>query len=426
MKKILLSLICLTMALTASSQKLLDLYQKGTIKLVADNNFGQENDWDQVFRSYNDRMGSSHVGERKSLVIMPDGSVIVNHAYTDYYSKFNPQGKFLKEFGITGTTGKRFKKIMSIEGILNGTKFFTGLDNPGNMYFTDFNGKWLKTLKFKHAVRQVIALPNNKLAIVGWEIGESKFRDFISIIDYTTNKENVLWEYNTPRGQDWSHDKLFSYGYQFKSGGSIGYRTMPYINNSGMRNGPILSSVENKLIAAIPSIGEILIYDLNGNFKSKEKISWEQKYLSVEDQKGIQKKAIESIKTGNVIKASDKNTPEEIREVKEQFIKEMEADLLLIKDPIPIPTFSTILKDSDGNLLFFEFAEKQNENNFNVWVYEKGGKFVCQSRFVCDDYNLKINPSRMVFHNGYLYSLQEKKNASGVPMRLVRFKLTAN
>jgi hypothetical protein len=106
------------------------------------------------------------------------------------------------------------------------------------------------------------------------------------------------------------------------------------------------------------------------------------------------------------------------------MIKEMETDLTKISEPIPLPVFSTIIKDYDGNLLFFEYPKETNANKFNVWIYENGGKFSCQSSFVCDDYNLEINPSKMVFSNGYVYGLQLIKKTTGVPLRLVRFKLT--
>ena len=104
----------------------------------------------------------------------------------------------------------------------------------------------------------------------------------------------------------------------------------------------------------------------------------------------------------------------------------MEIDLNKISEPIPLPGFSTIIKDSEGNILFFEYPKEDNANRFNVWVYENGGKFVCQSSFVSDEYNLEINPSKMVFHNGYIYGLQLLKNTNGVPLRLVRFKVTNN
>lgn len=104
----------------------------------------------------------------------------------------------------------------------------------------------------------------------------------------------------------------------------------------------------------------------------------------------------------------------------------MELDLTRITEPIAMPSFSTILKDSDGNLLFFEYPKEENSNKFNVWIYENGSKFVCQSSLVSDEYNLVINPSKMVFSNGYIYELQLIKKATGVPLRLVRFKVTNN
>ncbi|MDL2326431.1 hypothetical protein LJC67_05105 [Bacteroidales bacterium OttesenSCG-928-A14] len=59
-----------------------------------------------------------------------------------------------------------------------------------------------------------------------------------------------------------------------------------------------------------------------------------------------------------------------------------------------------------------------------MWILKEGGQFICQSSFICDDYDLSITPSKMVFHNGYIYSLQTLKNAKGNPLRLVKFKLT--
>ena len=74
------------------------------------------------------------MGNRKSLIIMPDGSVIVNHRYRNYYTKFSPSGKFEKEFGILNSKGVQFKKTDAIEGIINNNTFYTGLDNMGTFY----------------------------------------------------------------------------------------------------------------------------------------------------------------------------------------------------------------------------------------------------------------------------------------------------
>jgi hypothetical protein len=114
---------------------------------------------------------------------------------------------------------------------------------------------------------------------------------------------------------------------------------------------------------------------------------------------------------------------EESKAATEQIVREMEADLAKISKPIPIPTFSTVIRDSDDNLLFFEFPKEENTNQFNVWVYKEGGSFECKSSFVNNEYDLNINSSKMVFHDGYIYALQHRKNITGVPLRLVRFSL---
>ncbi len=117
------------------------------------------------------------MGLRKSLRIMPDGSVVVNHAYRNYYTKFTPDGDFEKEFGITNRNGRQFEKIKSIEGIINDNTFFTGLDNMGNMICFDFDGNHVKTLKLDYSARQMVPMPNNKIAVSGWVQWRTRFRE---------------------------------------------------------------------------------------------------------------------------------------------------------------------------------------------------------------------------------------------------------
>lgn len=424
MKKLIFTFFLAVIALTASSQKLIDVYKKGTVKLVPDTEYSMGNNWDNVFKTYYDTIYNTPMGYRKSLKIMPDGSVIVNNTYRNFYTKFSPDGKFEKEFGITNSNGDQFKKINAIEGIINSNTFFTGLDNMGNMICFDFNGKYKKTLKLNYMTRQMIPLPNNKIAVVGWVLWTNKIREFVSIVDFETNEEKVIWEFFTGTSELPKDRNLFNYTYKFKKGGMIGCTTMPFSKSTGMSLPPNVECTANKLIVAIPTTGEILVYDLEGKLISKDKIGWAKNNISVDEQKEIQQKAIEKYK--NSISENLWGPSDEMKEARESMIKEMEIDLTKISEPIPMPAFSTLIKDSDGNLLFFEYPKEENANKFNLWVYENGGKFVCQSSFVCDEYKLAINPSKMVFSNGYIYGLQLIKKTTGVPLRLVRFKVTTN
>ncbi|MFA9389003.1 MAG: hypothetical protein ACERKD_04320 [Prolixibacteraceae bacterium] len=425
MKKLTIILIIAFIASQGRSQNLIDIYKKGTVKLVPDTEYGKGNEWDKVFTSYFDTLYSKPMGNRKSITITPDGSIAIDHAYHNYFSKFDPNGKFIKEFYITSETGYQYKKTSGIAGVVNDNTFFGGLDNLGRMLCFDFDGNYKKTLKLDYMVKQIVSLPNSKIAVVGWVIWKDKFRDFVSIVDYETNEEKIIWDHFTERcGDIGDHCELFKYSYKFKAGGAVSLSTMPFANRLGMQSPPKIESIGNHLIIAYPETGEIVVCDLNGKVLSKKQLNSTTNMLTIAEQKEIQQTAIDKYKNfDKPFFKTSKMSPEEGQKAMQTLIGQMEDDLAKIKDPIPLPYFSNIIKDSDGNLLIYEFPKEENANKFNVWVMKNGGEFVCQSTFVCDDYELEINPSKFVFHDGYVYGLQKLKNAEGMPLRLQRFKL---
>lgn len=421
MRNLALVLLLAFIASSTSAQSLVDIYKNGNVKLIPDNEFAQGNDWDKVFETYTDTLYGKAIGQRKSLKIMPDGSVVVNNAYRNFFTKFSPNGKFEKEFGITGKDGKKWTKHKSIAGIIN-DNFFSGLDNMGNMVCFDFEGKYNKTLKLDYMTREMIALPNNKIAVVGWVIWKEKFRDFVAIVDYETNEEKVIWEHFTDRCKGTTQCKMFNYSMEWGKQGMYGINTMPFSKSTGIQP-PQIASVGQKLIIAIPTTGEILQFNLDGKLQSRDQIEWASNSISVDEQKEIQQKAIENFRARKEDVAVGEYAEKNARGV-EKVLKEMEADLEKIKNPILIPVFAEMIKDSDGNLLFFEFPKEKGANKFNVWIYKNNGSFVGSSSFECDDYNFAINSSKFVFHDGYIYSLAYSKEKTDIPLRLVRFSLT--
>lgn len=422
MKKYIIILAITVIHLPLSSQDLMSKYKTGTVKLVPDREYAQDNDWGTVFRSYYDTLHNRPMGMRKSLVLLPDGSLIVNHAYKDYRTKFSPTGKFEKEFSIEKAGHK------TVMGVINNNTLFTALDNMGKMTCSDFNGKYKKTLTLNYMAKDIIALDNGKFAVVGWVIWSEKFRTFISIVDYETNKEKVIWEHFEDRetsndGKRLKNRPPFNYSIKLKEGGMISCTTMPYSKQTGTGIPPQITTIKNDLIVAIPNTGEILVYDLEGNLKSKSAINWNNNTISVDEQKAIQQKAIDAYKS--YIEKGDKRVRNNL-EAYNNMISEMEEDLRKIDRPISKPSFSNIIKDSDGNVLFFEIPEEKDENVFHVWVYNQVEQFATKCTFICDDYDLNISSSKMVFKDGYIYGLQTLKEVDGNPLRLVRFKLEAN
>ncbi len=422
MKNYLIILTFCLLQLSINAQDLLNIYKTGKVKLVPDKEFGQANDWNRIFRSYYDTIYDKPMGERKSLVVLPDGSVIVNHAYREYVTKFLSNGKFEKELVVEKAKHK------PILGSLNGNMLFTGLDNMGNMTISDLNGKFVKTLKLDYMAHDIIALGKDKLAVSGWVIHSDKFRSFVSIVDINTNIEKVIWDESIERpacGNEKSKGKRqpFNYSVTLNDGSVISTSTMPYSSFTGKGIPPQITSVNNELILAIPNTGEIFVYDVNGKQKLSQSINWANSFISVEEQKTIQKQAIERYKA--FVQSGNERVKGNL-EAYQQVIKDMESDLQGINVPIAKPSFANIIKDSDENVLFFEIPEERNANVFHVWVHDNGGNFLAKCTFVCDDYELNISAAKMAFYKGYLYALQTIKGKEGNPLRLVRFKLATN
>ena len=417
------------------SQNLLDIYKNGKVKLVPEANYAQDNDWNQVFRSYYDKMYDTYVGKRKYVTVLSDGSVVVSHSHTDYYTLFDKNGNFVREFSIS--TGKNRKLTKPIVGALNDKVLYTKADNLGKIHFVDLQGNIKKIVTIKYSVYDILPLPGDRLLVTGFVVGK-KCRDIVSIVDYNTGDQKVIyshwWEDGRYSTSSAGEDVPFFYRKKIENGSEfmIGYHPADAVIPVGLRQSSIrvrIAVVKQKIVVAAPSVNQVITYDLNGVELGRMSIPFGKKELSVEEQKEILRKQIEDAKKKTdpsfVSDVSMNIESEEYKKViMPELVKKMEKDMALITEPVNLPVFTTIIKDSEDNLLFFEIPETKGGNKFNVWVYQDGGEFVCQSSFVCDDYDLVINADRMAFHNGYLYSVQDKKGAKGIPMRLVKFRLS--
>ena len=423
MKKLMLFVAISATSLLLSAQDVKTIYKQSSINLVADSQFGLNNNWDKVFSSYQDTIYNAPVGKRKSLIVLPDGSSIVSHTYKNFYTKFSPTGEFVKEFGVIGKNGKRIKELEPIACVLKNETLVTMADKMGTVYCLDFDGNLKKTLKLNYSVSQIIAFGSNKIAAVGWSLYKDKFRHFVAIVDYNTNKEKIVWDYFEDDKFTYNGKlKPFVYTYQFESGCIINVASKARSSAFSDKK-PRISCVNNNLVVADPATGNIFTYNNSGTLLSKSKLPWTQNQVTVDEQIALHKESISKIRDKSCSLIPGMPISAEMNRAKQIFASKMEADLKEITEPINLPFLSTIINDNKNNLLIFEYPTADNDNKFGVWVYDNGGKVVGRSSFTCNDFDLEIIPSKMVFHNGYLYSLQNIKNANGIPMRLVRFKL---
>ena len=191
------------------------------------------------------------------------------------------------------------------------------------------------------------------------------------------------------------------------------------------RPDPIVTlTSQNEIMLSIPPTGEMIFFSLNGEKLSTQKVTWENEKVSAEKMQKSYQSGIKRLqKYGESEKLIEKYGKEGTKQYTEELIKNLEKNKDQYTQSKDLPYFSTIIEDSDHNLLFFVYPEEKGENSFNVYTFNGQGNFVCKSSFECDNYNLEINPQKLVFKDGLLYGLQDLKNADGIPMRLVKFKL---
>lgn len=420
MKTIAFFILILIVASNLQAQNLLDIYKRGTVKLVPDLEFAQGNDWDNIFKDYYNKIGKEQVGNRKSLCLLPNGSFLVNNAYNKHITTFSAEGKFEKEFSIKNSSGQVLKRS-SIKGVLSDEILFTDVDNSGRMYCTDLNGNLIKTLEVKYMDKIIIPLPNRKFAIAGTVLWKNRFRETVAIKDYETGDETIIWDSFSPESSVVITD------IPGKNEEKIKPVAPPPPPPKGIyRSQPsIILTAKNELLVCVASSGELIFYDLSGNVLRTKKVNWKNDKIPVEELLKKHDEARERIANREISERMIELSGSEERA--KQFINEMlkqhDARREQIKNPKDLPYYSTIIEDSDGNILFFEYAKESGNNQFNVYTLNGEGEFVCKSSFVCDDYKLVINSSKLIFKDGYLYGVQELKAKNGIPMRLVKFKL---
>ena len=150
------------------SQNLVEIYKNGAVKLVPETNYAQDNNWNQVFRSYYDKMYDTYIGKRKYVTVLSDGSVVVSHSYKDYYTLFDKDGNFVREFSIS--TGKNKKLQKPIVGALNDKILYTKADNLGKIHFVDLQGNIKKIVTIKYSFYDILPLPGDRLLVTGFVV----------------------------------------------------------------------------------------------------------------------------------------------------------------------------------------------------------------------------------------------------------------
>ncbi len=416
MKKLItLFTIILLIGITASSQNISEPYKNDTIKLEAISSYGERNNWEEVFFAPStDFSFSISLGEKKQIVVAPDGSVFMSHKTRYEIWKFDAKGNLVKKFGQKGSKAGQFPALSKVECILDG-KYILTSDVHGRIQFFDFDGNYIKTLMLDYMPMDIRSLGDNKIAILGhvpWKNRHTK--RIIAIKDFNTGKETIIWSQlkDNRRGEmiiELSNGTLMNLSI-------LGRYPWPRLASSKFGN----------LIVAFPDDGHVSIYSPEGDEIKSFRLNIDPIKIEQEDideYYNAGKSKIASfekrlIKAGNF---SDEEIEDMVSQYKIQIGKLKYENIY----PDHLPYFTNIMVDSDDNILVFEYTEKKSKksNKFRVYSYNLNGKYLNRSSFVSDEYKLRFSSHSFIFHNNYIFNIAERKEGSGNLMRLVKFKV---
>jgi len=409
---------------TANAQNLQTVYKQDVIKLKAVESYAN-NDWDKVFYDYNAQEYGTKSGKMKQLAIAPDGSVFMTNKFRYSISKFDKEGKYIKDFGKKG--GKQASDFIydpTVQGVIDG-KFVYTVAVDGRMHFFDLNGNWVKTIKLDFMPLSTISLKNGKIAILGHIPMGNASKQILSIFDTNTRKQKVLTA-NTKSYSDADKSRIVinPIEYTAKDGSK---QKGPTISCSLPFSDPMTSrermgtDSKGNLIIGYPISGKIVIYTSEGVKIKEFQVDIPHSIISKEEMEryyqNMEKKLNEMEKNVNI----------DNEEYRKQYIAQYRSQLEKFRNPANytsnLPCFAEMMIDSDDNILLFNFTKEKGSNKFDVFTYNNDGNKIGTSSFASDQYDLILNPSTFKFYKGQIIGYQELKNTKGNNMRLVKFDL---
>ena len=372
MKNIFITTAILLFSLMGTQgQTLSEFYKNETVKLEAVSDYAAQTDWDALFSDYDNEWWGSEVAEVKSIAIAPDGSVFMSHQTNYEIWKFDRQGKFIKAFGSKGNGKGEFVMRARVEGVLGGKYVYT-TDELGRMLFFDLDGNYVKSLKLDYMPAQTVPLGDMKIAIFGhvpWSGHRVKY--IIVIKDYETGKENIVWQ---------EIIKPSIEIIELPDGMYMAAR-LNFTHRAITRHG-MAASAEGTLLVATHSDGKVLEYSTDG----KELRTFPLKITPIQikdaDVQRIYEKQIATFAKINARLPEDRKLSEEdLDMVKEEYTKRFEAGEDKIKAGDHLPMYSTMIMDSDGNVLVFEYTEEKESNQFRAYSYKLNGTLIGVTSF---------------------------------------------
>lgn len=445
--------------LTCLPQNLPEIYKKGAVKLVPEMSYGSKNNWTTLFNLYYDTV-KKDIGSRwndKRIIVAPDGSVFMSHKNRHEIWKFGPDGTFLKSFGTKGGKAHQFPMLPSVQPVVDGKYIFTD-DVNARLKFFDLEGNYFKSITLKYMTDDFQPIGNGDILLTGsvmWKAPEPgtryiayRWRRIVVKLNLYTGEEkiihSILEEPDSKYLNTTNRDSMQMIQIA-PPGGKI------YMPNYRIFSKPeILLLEDGRFIVLYRSNGEVKLYDKTGKEVSNFRLDITPRALTENDAldnyESVKQRLLKNIKSaeampdpeeriskgeqgtkpGTVIKTSSFPDKKMIIKRAQDALSKIDGLKDINKYYPQLPYFSNVIRDDEGTMLLFEFTDKdQKEDNiFNVIAYDNNGRKLARTSFICDDYELSFSEDTFVISKGYVYAVGKLKNVTGMPLRLVKFKMT--
>lgn len=425
-KTILIILISGLLVSVTSAQKLLDIYKNGPVKLIPDKNYGTKNNWESVFNLYYDTINTHGQSSEldKKIIVAPDGYVFMDHRNRFEIWKFGPDGTFVKSFGSKGSKPNQFIMRPDIEAVVNDKYVITSEVN-GRLKFFDLEGNLFKSINLNYIATDFCAMNNGEILLKGFVIWKTKIRHIIVKLNIFTGKEDIIFDYFTEGGIMLTMTNVDSLINSVKS-----KRNIRLPDNSFFISRPVVTLLQDgKVIISNSETGGMKVYSSDGKEILNSKMDIEPVAITEADVKENYEKMRQNyIKEIEYFKKSTSGS-----EYKQKYIDVYQklldnSDIYEnVRNYYPfLPYFSNIILDDEGNLLVFEFTgrDEVKSNIFNVIAYDGNGQKIARTSFICDDYDLSFSDATFVISKRYVYAVAKLKNEKGMPLRLVKLKIS--
>ncbi len=405
----------------AYSQKLSDFYKKESVQLQPVTEFAQNANWAELFNDYKTIAHGQSVALSKKIVVANDGSIFMSHRNKYEIWKFDKNGNFVKKIGSRGSKPGQFVYVPAVEGIMD-NKYLVTSDYDGRINFFDFDGNYIKTVKLDYMPLAIKPLKGGKFAVLSSTLLKSKqVRNFLRIIDFNTGADKEIWQ-----GFESINDNIVVL-IKFPNDKGMMSCSVPFAHPMATRF-QLGTSKSGNLIVASPKTGEVKEYSSEGQLITTFKLNITPLKITDED---IQKQYAQALKNEQefekerVYTAKNKWTEAERKEIVNSYKQQVENYKDRKYYPEHLPYFSSLVIDSDGNLLVFEYTKEEDKTNnkFQAYSYDMKGNYLGTSSFKSDAFDLSFTNSSIQFYNGYIYTIANKAGAKNPPPQIAKLKL---